>query len=324
MYLTILILQILDAVEAIEGWIESAVVDNEESPLRTAAGLVLALLFGLIRRFFAPLFQMSNIRPTDPGRSKRSRGDREVLEFHFDLHGRLLDVPPGAERIMGVRREAMLGVLFSRFLPERELADVVDAFIRVLRGEEVRDLRVRLRAAGNAWMPAVMDLVPVIRSGEIREVRGALRPLAQSPVREEKAESSRGASVYVFRKGEMLYVNSRFEQSSGYGRRDISAVDPMEIIHPADRLRVRRSNIGYLKGNPPEPIDFRIVTRDGRVRWVHARVRPILFKGQRAVLGNFVVMPAKEGPLRPSTGRSEGTAAPASYGNPERALAGHR
>ena len=173
-------------------------------------------------------------------------------------------------------------------------------------------------------MPAVMDLVPVIRSGEIRKVRGALRPLAQSPVREEKTESGRGACVYVFRKGEMLYVNSRFEQSSGYGRRDISAVDPMEIIHPADRLRVRRSNIGYLKGNRPEPIDFRIVTRDGRVRWVHARVRPILFKGQRAVLGNFVVMPAKEGSFRPSTGRSSGTAAPASCGNPERACAGHR
>lgn len=324
MYLNILILLILDAVEAIEGWIESAVVDNEESPLRTAAGLALALLFGLIRRFFVPLFQMPGVRPSDPGRTKRPRGNRGVLEFHFDLHGRLLEVPAGAEGIMGMRREAMVGVLFSRFLPERELAAVVDAFIRVLRGEEVRDLRVRLRAAGDAWLPAVMDLVPVIRSGEIREVRGALRPLAQSPVREERTESSRGACVYVFRKGEMLYVNSRFEQSSGYGRRDISAVDPMEIIHPADRLRVRRSNIGYLKGNRPEPIDFRIVTRDGRVRWVHARVRPILFKGQRAVLGNFVVMPAKEGPLRPSTGHSADTAASASYGIPKQACAGHR
>ena len=173
-------------------------------------------------------------------------------------------------------------------------------------------------------MPAVMDLVPVIRSGEIRKVRGALRPLAQSPVREEKTESGRGACVYVFRKGEMLYVNSRFEQSSGYGRRDISAVDPMEIIHPADRLRVRRSNIGYLKGNRPEPIDFRIVTRDGRVRWVHARVRPILFKGQRAVLGNFVVMPSREGPLRPSGVRAGSTESPVPYGSAEQALAGHR
>ncbi len=324
MYLNILILLILDAAEAIEGWIESSVVDNEESPLRTMAGLGLALLFGLFRRFVAPLFRISDGSRTGLDRRNRPHGSLDAIQLHFDLRGRLIDVPPGLERVLGFRRETMIGVLFSRFLPDSELAAVIDGFIRVLRGEDVHGLRVRLRAAGDAWMPASMDLTPVIRTGEIKGVRGMLRPLAQRPIRERRSESRQGACVYVFRKGKLLYVNSRFEQSSGYGRRDLSAVDPMEIIHPADRLRVRRSNIGYLKGNPPEPIDFRIVTRDGRVRWVHARVRPILFKGEKAILGNFVVMPAKEVPLRSSAGHGGSTTSPASYGSPGQACVGHR
>ena len=44
------------------------------------------------------------------------------------------------------------------------------------------------------------------------------------------AGARQGACVYIFRKGELLYVNSRFEQSSGYGRREISAVDPMQTL----------------------------------------------------------------------------------------------
>jgi PAS domain S-box-containing protein len=101
----------------------------------------------------------------------------------------------------------------------------------------------------------------------------------------------------------MLFINSRFEESSGYDRREIAAVDPMQIVHPADRLRVRQNNIGRLKGDPSSTCDFRIVTRDGHVKWVRASLRPVLFKGEKALLGNLVVMPAQELPPVRSRGR---------------------
>jgi len=114
----------------------------------------------------------------------------------------------------------------------------------------------------------------------------------------------------------MLFVNSRFEESSGYGRREITAVDPMQIVHPADRLRVRRNNIGHLKGDPSSSCDFRIVTRDGHVKWVRASLRPVVYKGQKAILGNLVVMPAQEQPPVRSRGRGGNAAASTPYGCP--------
>jgi len=318
--INILTLQILDAIRRIDGWIESAVVDNDESPLLTAVGLGMALLFGLWGRYIVPLFRMDAGELAGAKRTARMRhpeGARDtgnVLECRFDLQGRLLEVPSEAESLTGHSRESMIGSFFSRFLPERDVAAIVDGFLHVLRGEDVHDLRIRLRTGDGASIPALVDLFPVIRSGEISWVRGTLKPLAARPLPNRGACSRKGACVYIFRKGEMLFVNSRFVQNSGYGRSELSAVDPMLIIHPADRSRVRRSNIGRLKGSPSSSCDFRIVTRDGHVKWVRARVRSVMYKGEKAVLGNLVVMPAKEDlPLH--SGGSRGDAASTkSYG----------
>jgi PAS domain S-box-containing protein len=328
--INILALKILDAIRRIDGWIESAVVDNDESPLLTAVGLGTALIFGLWGRFIVPLFRMDAGKLAGAERDARVRQQAgaqdtgNVLECRFDLQGRLLEVPSEAESLIGHSRESMIGSLFSRFLPDRDVAAIVDGFLHVLRGEDVHDLRIRLRTGDGASIPALMDLFPVIRSGEISGVRGILKPLAARPLPNRGVDARHSACVYIFRKGEMLFVNSRFVQSSGYGRSEISAVDPMLIIHPADRLRVRSSNIGRLKGNPSSSCDFRIVTRDGHVKWVRARVRSVMYKGEKAVLGNLIVMPAKDDlPLHSRSNRGD-AASITSYGCSVRLCAGNR
>ena len=293
--LNLLTLQILDALVRVEAWSESAILDNEDSPAITALGLLLALLFGLCRRCAVRIGgNARECRKADRAGGRGPRGEGGDLPgYRFDLQGRLVDVPPGAEDLFGSDRESIIGSRFSRFLSDEDVPSVIDGFIRVLRGESVDGLTVLLRRTDGSTVPARLDLCPVVRSGEIQGVRGLLKA---SPARRDKAMT--GSCVYIFRKGEMLYVNPRFAESSGYGRQEISSVDPMQIIHPADRSRVRRSNIALLKGDPGASCDFRLVTRDGRVRWVRARVRPVTYRGQRALLGNLVVMPAREQPLQ--------------------------
>jgi PAS domain S-box-containing protein len=317
--LNILTLKILDAVGRIEAWIEASILDNDDSPLVTTLGLALALLLGLWRRYAVPLFRFEggDSEQTQARRTENCRqpGEgRESNEYCFDLHGRLVEIPRGAEKLMGSARETMIGSPFSRYLLDRDVPSVVNGFIRVLRGESVVDLRVRLRRADGVLVPVRMDLIPVIRSGEIGGVRGVLKMVHERPQGARGDAARPGPSVYVFRKGEMLFVNPRFEEASGYGRGELSSVDPMQIIHPADRSRVRRSNIEHLKEDSPSSCDFRIVTRDGRVRWVRARVRPVMYKGEKALLGNFVVMPAREEPAQRNGRRGDGGQASSHYG----------
>lgn len=327
--ITTLTLLILDAVDKLEGWIESAVVDNEDSPFLTVAGLAMALLLGLWKRCVVPRFRLETGDDSEAGQGgrskgrKKARGSRCSIECRFDIQGRWIETPDLAVKLTGFKRESMIGSLFSRFLLETDIAAVIEGFLQVMRGEDVHDLRIRLRRADGALVPAEMDLYPVVRSGEISGVRGMLKPLAEFPPRERRVDDRPGACVYVFRRGKMLFVNPLFAQSIGYDRREIASVDPMQIIHPADRLRVRQSNIGHLKGNPSSSCDFRIVTREGRVKWVRARVRSVMYRGEKAVLGNFVVMPAKENlPLHSSGCKGESTASP-SFGCSSRLCAGN-
>ena len=317
--LNFLALPILDALDRIEAWSESAILDNEDSPSITALGLILALLFGLWRRYALSLFRIGGDahEPRQAGRAGRRGpcGDRrDTAEYRFDIQGRLVDIPRGAERLLGSDRESVIGSLFSRFLLEKDVPPVIEGFIRVLRGESVAGLRVLLRRADGSLVPAQIDLHPVVRAGAIQQVRGVLRtqPGRTSPVRRDAVRQ--GSCVYVFRKGAMLYVDPRFAESSGYGREELSSLDPMQIIHPADRSRVRRNNIGLLKGEPGSSCDFRIVTRDGRVRWVRTRVRPVTYRGEKALLGTLVFMPAREQPSQSRGGAGEHRAASARCG----------
>ena len=160
MYLfNILALQILDAVGRIEAWIESSILDNEDSPLITTLGLGLALLFGLWSRYGVSLFRIEadGFEPKQferTGDRRRPEGGREEAEYRFDLHGRLVEIPCGADKLMGSDPETMIGAPFSRFLQEKDVRPVVDGFIRVLRGESVTDLRVRLRTSFLLWFHA--------------------------------------------------------------------------------------------------------------------------------------------------------------------------
>lgn len=317
--LNLLALQILDALARVEAWSEAAVLDNEDSPSITALGLLLALLFGLWRRYALSLFRIGgdDREPRQAGLAGRRGpcGDRrDTAEYRFDLQGRLVDIPRGAERLLGSDRESVIGSLFSRFLLERDVPPVIEGFIRVLRGESVAGLRVLLRRADGSLVPAQVDLHPVVRGGTIEQVRGVLRTSAGRTSFVQGDTVRQGSCVYVFRKGAMLYVNPRFAESCGYGRDELSSVDPMQIIHPADRSRVRRNNIDLLKGEPGSSCDFRIITRDGRVRWVRARVRPVTYRGEKALLGNLVVMPAREQPTRSREGAGDHRASSARCG----------
>ena len=133
--LNILALHILDAIRKIEGWIEYAVVDNDESPLLTTAGLWMALIFGLWNRYIVPLFRIHAGEVSGIGRAacmqpvEGPRGSGSALECRFDLQGRVIDVPSAAGVLTGHSRESMIGSLFSRFLPDGDVAAIVDGSI---------------------------------------------------------------------------------------------------------------------------------------------------------------------------------------------------
>ncbi len=92
--------------------------------------------------------------------------------------------------------------------------------------------------------------------------------------------------VCIIQDGKFCYVNSNFLFAIGYTADELMGKDPLEFIVPEDREMVRENAIKMLKGELLSPYQFRVICKNGSIRWVMETVTSIQYHGRRAVLGN--------------------------------------
>jgi len=99
------------------------------------------------------------------------------------------------------------------------------------------------------------------------------------------ADSSQ-AGVYIVQDGVFQFVNENAAGYAGYGQKELTGMNSMGLVHPDDRLMVKENGHRLLHGKRNSPHEFRIITKDGRIRWIMETVTFISYRGRRAVLGN--------------------------------------
>ena len=93
-------------------------------------------------------------------------------------------------------------------------------------------------------------------------------------------------SVYVVQNGKFRFVNSHFAAAGGFTEKEMLGMESARLIHPEDQKEARENAIKMLKGVSTLPYTFRIIAKDGSIKWIQETVHPITYKGKRAVLGN--------------------------------------
>jgi len=100
-------------------------------------------------------------------------------------------------------------------------------------------------------------------------------------------------SVYVVQNGKFRFVNPNFAAMGKYEEQEMLGMETLRLVHPDDRLTARENAIKMLKGERPTPYQFRIIAKDGSVKWIQETVHAISYKGKRAVLGNSMDLTAQ-------------------------------
>jgi len=94
--------------------------------------------------------------------------------------------------------------------------------------------------------------------------------------------------IYVAQDGRIPFINRLETGVLGFSAEEIRSLPFAEFVHPEDRDLVRERHRQRLAGeNPPDTYPFRIVTREGRVRWVEVRAFLTTWKGRPATV-NFL------------------------------------
>ncbi len=95
-------------------------------------------------------------------------------------------------------------------------------------------------------------------------------------------------SVYIGQDGRFQWVNTRFQEVTGYGADEAVGLLCLSLVHPDDRDLVRRSAIAMLRGETDLSYEYRVITKKGDLLWSMETVVPIMFRGRRAFLGSHM------------------------------------
>ena len=100
----------------------------------------------------------------------------------------------------------------------------------------------------------------------------------------------------------LAFANREALRLTGYTLEELQAKPIWEFVHPQDREVVRARGLARLKGEaPPTRYTFRVLTKEGQVRWLDYSAARVEVQGRPAVLGvGLDITEAKERERRPS------------------------
>lgn len=124
------------------------------------------------------------------------------------------------------------------------------------------------------------------------EQQETMQSLAQSEERYRKLVDESLQGIVVAQDGHTVFCNQAYADIMGYTVEELLAMSPREIaacIHPDDRARVLGYHRRRVAGDAtPARYEFRVIRKDGAVRWQDALVTRTTFQGRPAAQAYYM------------------------------------
>jgi PAS domain S-box-containing protein len=137
---------------------------------------------------------------------------------------------------------------------------------------------------------------------ELAEMRRRVAALEKSEIDRKQAEEiyktlaeSSLAAVFIVQGGIFRFINTSAAAYVGYTPEELIGRNSDMIVHPEDREMVKRKGREILRGEDTTPYEFRMVTKEGQIRWIMQIVTPIEYEGKPAILGNAIDITERKG-----------------------------
>jgi PAS domain S-box-containing protein len=96
------------------------------------------------------------------------------------------------------------------------------------------------------------------------------------------------AAAFIVQDGKFRYINTSAIAYAGYTAEELIGKDSGIIVHHDDKEMVKKKAREMLQGIDHAPYEFRMVTKQGAIRYVIQIVSPIQYNGKPAILGNAI------------------------------------
>jgi two-component system NtrC family sensor kinase len=217
--------------------------------------------------------------------------------YEEDLAGKFTFVNDAMCRIFGYSRDELIGMHYSTYTPQEHIKTILEGYDRMYRTGQPLKWYPMVAVAKDGTQLFVEDSVFSMRNekGEIIGFRGVSRDvterrkaeqaLKQSEERYRQLTENASEAIVVAQDGEIKYINPKGAELSGYSVEEMVSLPFAKFIHPDDMVVVADRYARRLAGEPvPQIYDFRIIRKDGHVRWGTFNAVPISWEDKPAVL----------------------------------------
>ncbi len=221
-----------------------------------------------------------------------------------DRQGTIEWVNPAFTRLTGYPREEALGKNL-RILKSgvHDRAFYQNLWDTILSGKVFEGELVNRRKDGTLYTER-MTITPVKEEGAVHHFIALKRDVTEEKARERALKESEAlfrtlaetAPAFILlwqmedprnpKSARLTFANQAVTELLGYTPEDLKARPIWEFVHPADRERVRARGLARLAGeSPPACYTFRILTKEGEVRWLDYSDARTELRGRPAILG---------------------------------------
>ncbi len=133
-------------------------------------------------------------------------------------------------------------------------------------------------------VPAILSVVSQKRDRDARVL--AEEAQKQSEARFKVLAEMSTALIVIYQGERFTYVNAASKQITGYTKDELLNIKFWEFVHPDYREMVHQRGLARQRNEDvPTRYDFKIITKDGKERWLDFAASAILYEGIPAGLG---------------------------------------
>jgi len=209
--------------------------------------------------------------------------------FIHDFEGRFLDANDASLTLLGYAREEIGTIQFSTLIDEDQLPTAIDAIEELKQTgsiKQLREFKLKTRDGGFVWVET--DSSVIFRNGEPYAVLGVARDItsrkeAENALSENEEnyrrlfENAADVVLTIHPNGELLELNRKFEEESGYAKKEMIGKDVFSIgiLTKESRDRVQTYLTEIMEGRPIPIFEIDAITKSGAIVPYELKAVPI-------------------------------------------------
>ncbi|MFI5323370.1 MAG: PAS domain S-box protein [Thermodesulfobacteriota bacterium] len=207
---------------------------------------------------------------------------------YITSEGRILYVNPQFEKITGYSKGELLDFKAEALVSPDDREERRKCTSEMLDGTDPVSVLYRIinRKKQAVWVSEAVSKITYKGKGALLCSVTDVTSLKHTEEMLRTLSASSPIGIYIVQDGEIKYVNRQYCEYTSFGEDELLGTRADKIILYLDREQVKENSRRMIESGGIEPYEYRILGRDGGVKWLSETVTRIKFGDRSAVLGS--------------------------------------